>query len=167
MLGVIIGYLSLSSKFFHSRENSLLKVQFRMISCIYVNPYADECRFKCFFGSRIQHLGSYGSRVGIPTDEDNFWRRATIIRFKFNINQPIAAVVFWKLLNKIVVCLTLIALFLDDYCLLIFDLINEVTQIVRFLPQFEFVEGCRNFVGYLYTGRLATSKPRQNWREEN
>jgi len=139
---------------FQNRENSFLKVQLRMVRGVYVDPHPNERRFKSLLRSRVKHLRPNRGCIRVPTDEDNLWSCAAVDRLKFNINQAITAVIFWKFLNKVIESLCPFPLFLNHNCLLILNFVDKITKVVWLLQQLELVKSRDNFVGNFYTGRL-------------
>jgi len=125
-----------------------------MVRGVYVDPHPNKRRFKSLLRSRVKHLRSDRGCIRVPTDEDNLRRCASIDCLKFNINQAVTAVIFWKFLNKVIESLRPFPLFLNDNCLLILNFVDKITEVVWRLQQLELVEGRYNFFGNFDTGRL-------------
>jgi hypothetical protein len=92
-----------------------------------VNANSHQHALECLLRSRIEHLGPHGCRIGTPRYEDQFGCRTAIIRFKFQIDEAVATVIFRQFGYEIVVGGLAGTLLFNDDGLLVGDVVYKVT----------------------------------------
>jgi hypothetical protein len=111
-----------------------------LIGGVNVDADAVECGLEGFLGSTVEHFGAHVGCVGIPGNKDEFGGGSAVVRFEFQIDESVAAVVFGQVGDEIVVGPVAGSLLLDDNGLLVFNLVNVVTELLALL-ELESVEG--------------------------
>lgn len=106
-----------------------------------------------FLGSSVEHFGADTGGVGCPGDEYQLGGGSSVRGGKVEVNESVAAVVVGECGAKVVKGFGPLTLFFDDNGLLVFNGVDNVTELFALL-QLEIVKGGNDVVGYFNSRAL-------------